>query len=58
MKGINVLLNWAFLFLALAIIAGVLGFSGIAAQSAGIAKVLFMIFLVVFVISFLLRFIG
>jgi uncharacterized membrane protein YtjA (UPF0391 family) len=34
-----------------ALIAGVLGFGGIASASAGIAKVLFAIFLVLFLVS-------
>jgi uncharacterized membrane protein YtjA (UPF0391 family) len=48
-------LNWAFLFLILAIIAAAFGFGGIAAESAWIAKVLFVVFLVVFVVSFFLN---
>ena len=46
------MLNWAFTFLVLAIIAGVLGFGGIAMESAYIAKVLFVVFLVLFVVGF------
>ena len=46
-------LNWAFLFLILALVAAVLGFGGIAQQSAGIAKILFIVFLIIFVVSFL-----
>lgn len=49
------LLDWAFVFLILALIAGFFGFSGVAVESAGIAKILFLIFLAVFVISFLYR---
>ena len=41
-------LNWAFLFLILALVAAVLGFGGIAQQSAGIAKILFIVFLIIF----------
>ena len=48
------MLRWAMGFLILAIIAGVLGFGGIATASAGIAKTLFMLFLVIFLITFLL----
>ena len=43
------MLSWAMGFLILAIIAGVLGFGGIAASSAGLAKILFVVFLVIFV---------
>lgn len=48
------MLRWAMGFLILAIIAGVLGFGGVASASAGIAKTLFMLFLVIFLITFLL----
>jgi uncharacterized membrane protein YtjA (UPF0391 family) len=42
------MLKWAIVFLIIAIIAGVFGFTGIEAASATIAKVLFGIFLVLF----------
>jgi uncharacterized membrane protein YtjA (UPF0391 family) len=42
------MLKWAVVFLIIAIIAGIFGFTGIAAASATIAKVLFGIFLVLF----------
>jgi uncharacterized membrane protein YtjA (UPF0391 family) len=45
------MLSWTLLFLVIAIIAGVLGFWFIAGLAAWIAKVLFVIFLVLFVIS-------
>src|SRR2546430_15640151 len=47
----NTMLSWAITFLVIAIIAAVLGFGGIAGTAAGIAKVLFFVFLVLFVIS-------
>jgi uncharacterized membrane protein YtjA (UPF0391 family) len=43
------MLRWAVIFLIIAIIAGIFGFTGIAAASATIAKVLFGIFLVLFI---------
>ena len=46
------LLNWAFIFLVFALIAGVLGFGGIARESAWIAKILFLVFLVIFIASY------
>lgn len=46
------MLYWSLVFLVVALVAGVLGFGGIAATSAGIARVLFGIFLVLFLISF------
>lgn len=45
------MLGWAVTFLVIAIFAGVLGFGGIAGTSAGIAKILFLIFIVLFVAS-------
>jgi uncharacterized membrane protein YtjA (UPF0391 family) len=50
------LLGWALIFLVVAIIAAALGFGGIATASAGIARVLFFIFLVVFVVLLLMNF--
>ncbi len=45
------MLRWAFLFLVLALIAGLFGFGGVAVASAGIAKTLFMVFVVFAVIA-------
>lgn len=45
------MLQWALVFLIVAIIAGVFGFTGIAETSKGFAKVLFIIFIVLFVVS-------
>jgi uncharacterized membrane protein YtjA (UPF0391 family) len=45
------MLRWALLFLVVAIIAAIFGFSNIAGTSAWIAQVLFFVFLVLFVIS-------
>jgi uncharacterized membrane protein YtjA (UPF0391 family) len=42
------MLKWAVVFLVIAIIAGIFGFTGVEAASATIAKVLFGIFLVLF----------
>jgi uncharacterized membrane protein YtjA (UPF0391 family) len=47
------MLGWAVTFLIIALIAAVFGFGGIAAASAGIAKVLFFLFLVMCVIFFI-----
>ncbi len=46
------MLTWIVIFLVVALIAGGLGFGGIASASAGIARVLFFIFLIVVVVSF------
>jgi uncharacterized membrane protein YtjA (UPF0391 family) len=47
------MLWWAVVFFIVAIIAAVFGFGGIAAGAVGIAKVLFFIFLALFIISLL-----
>ena len=51
LRGGEDMLGWAVVFLIIALVAAVFGFGGIAAASAGIAKLLFFIFLVLFVIS-------
>jgi uncharacterized membrane protein YtjA (UPF0391 family) len=43
------MLKWAVVFLIIAIVAGIFGFTGVEAASASIAKVLVGIFLVLFV---------
>ncbi len=43
------MLRWALIFFIIAIIAAVFGFGGIAVGAAAIAKVLFFIFVVLFV---------
>ena len=45
------MLGWAITFLVIALIAAVLGFGVIAGTAAWIAKVLFIVFLVLFVVS-------
>ena len=47
------MLRLALVFLIVAIIASILGFGGIASDSAYFAKILFLIFVVLFVISLL-----
>jgi uncharacterized membrane protein YtjA (UPF0391 family) len=45
------MLRWAVTFLIVAILAGVLGFGGIAGAATDISRVLFFLFLIMFVIS-------
>jgi uncharacterized membrane protein YtjA (UPF0391 family) len=45
------MIRWALGFFVIALIAAVLGFGGIAVAAAGIAKIIFYIFLALFVIS-------
>ena len=48
------MLHYAWVFLIIALVAAVLGFGGIAGTAAGIAKVLFFVFLVIWLVSFLM----
>ena len=45
------MLGWALTFLIIALVAGVLGFGVVAGTAASIAKVLFFVFLVLFIIG-------
>jgi uncharacterized membrane protein YtjA (UPF0391 family) len=47
------MLRWSVIFFVIAIIAAIFGFGGIAEGAADIAKVLFFIFLALFVIAIL-----
>jgi uncharacterized membrane protein YtjA (UPF0391 family) len=47
------MLRWALGFFVIALVAALLGFTGIAVASAGIAKIIFFIFLILFVVSLL-----
>ncbi len=47
------MLRWAVIFLVIALVAALFGFTGIASAAAGIAKLLFFIFLAICVILFL-----
>lgn len=48
------MLRWALGFLVLALVAALFGFGGLAATSAGIAQVLFYLFLLVFLVTLVL----
>lgn len=48
------MLSWSVFFLIVALIAAFLGFSSIAGAAAGIAKILFGVFLVLFLASLFL----
>jgi uncharacterized membrane protein YtjA (UPF0391 family) len=49
------MLYYALAFLLVAIVAAVFGFGGIASASAGIAQILFFIFLVLFIVTLIAR---
>ena len=48
------MLRWALAFFILALVAALLGFTGIAVISVEIARVLFFLFLVVFLVTLVL----
>lgn len=45
------MLRWALTFFVVALIAAVLGFTGVAVAAAGIAKILFYLFLILFLVT-------
>ena len=49
------MLGWALTFLVVALLAGVLGFTSVAGAAMGIAKILFFVFLVLFVVSIVMH---
>jgi uncharacterized membrane protein YtjA (UPF0391 family) len=54
----TVMLKYAIVFAVISLIAGALGFGGVAAGSAGIAKVLFGLFLILAVVFIVLAALG
>jgi len=50
-SGDSIMLSWALTFLVIAIIAAVLGFVSLAGTAAWAAKICFVVFLVLFVVS-------
>jgi len=49
------MLYYALVFLVVALVAGFLGFGGIAFAASGIAQILFFIFLAVFIVTLLMH---
>ena len=49
------MLYWTAVFFIIAIVAAIFGFGGVAHDSANIAKILFVVFLVLAAISLLMR---
>lgn len=45
------MLRWAVAFFLIAIVAAIFGFGGIAVAAAGIAKILFFLFVVLFLLA-------
>ncbi len=52
------MLKYALIFALISLVAGALGFGGIAAGSAGIAKILFGLFLILAVVFLVLAALG
>lgn len=48
----NAMLHWILVFAVLAVVAAILGFGGLASTFAGIAQVLFFLFLAVIIVMF------
>lgn len=48
------MLHYAVVFLVIALVAAAFGFGGIAAGAVGIAKVLFFVFVIMAVVSFII----
>jgi uncharacterized membrane protein YtjA (UPF0391 family) len=48
---VMIMLSWVVTFLVIALIAGILGFAGIAGASVDIAKIVFFIAIVLFLVS-------
>ncbi|MCC7496124.1 MAG: DUF1328 domain-containing protein [Bryobacterales bacterium] len=47
------MLGWAIVFLLIALMAALFGFTGLAVASAGLAKILFYVFLAIFLVTFI-----
>ncbi|ODT14606.1 MAG: DUF1328 domain-containing protein [Kaistia sp. SCN 65-12] len=45
------MLSWAIFFLVVALVAAILGFGGIAGTAIGIAKIIFVVAIILFLIS-------
>src|SRR6185437_5971322 len=54
--GERPMLYWALMFLVVALIAAIFGFGGIASTATGIAQILFVVALVLFLVSLLANF--
>ena len=55
-NGEKTMLGWALIFLIVALVAAVFGFTGVYAAATSIAQILFFVFLVLFLISLITGF--
>ncbi len=49
------MLRWALIFLVVALVAAILGFTSIAGAAIDVAKILFYVFVVLFVVSLVMH---
>ena len=54
--GVGNLLYWALIFLVVAIVAGILGFGGVAAGAESIGRIIFWVALILLLVSLVLNF--
>ena len=52
------MLQWALTFLVIALVAAIFGFGGIAAVSVELARIIFGVFLVLFIVSAIVYLVG
>ena len=52
---VDFMLYYALVFFVIALIAGILGFGGVAFAAAGIAKILFFLFIIAFLVSLIMH---
>jgi uncharacterized membrane protein YtjA (UPF0391 family) len=57
-EGVRAMLNWVVTFLIIALVAALLGFGGIAGAAVEIAKVIFFIAILLFLIAVIMGMIG
>ena len=52
------MLNWVITFLIIALVAGLLGFTTIYVAAVEIARIVFFIFIILFIVSLIMHLIG
>lgn len=52
--GKTIVLKWAAIFFGIAIVAAIFGFGGIAAGAAEIARILFFVFVAIFLVTLIM----
>lgn len=52
------MLRWSIIFIVIAIVAAIFGFGGVAETATDIAKILFFVFIALFILSFIFGLIG